>query len=237
MKPAAPDLTEKEIPAAAENCHVDHRSRMRKRIRTARGTDFAGHELLEFLLFYALPRVNTNEQAHRLMERFGSLDAVFAASPDTLHTSEGVGNQTALFLYDVGVFLDRLEARIRECIPEVPVPASALHAKMLSAFGQSRVRQTKLVLLDAAANVIEALPVFSGQDRKDLFREALIPKTERTALVFYHPDGNVLPSEREIREASSFAVSLDALRIPLSGCYVTVPRKTVPVEESLYLWV
>ena len=59
--------------------HEGHRSRKKEQFR-AHGLDaFADHEVLELLLYYAVPRQDTNPIAHRLMEKFGSLDAVFAA--------------------------------------------------------------------------------------------------------------------------------------------------------------
>ena len=56
--------------------HEGHRSRKKEQFR-AHGLDaFADHEVLELLLYYAVPRQDTNPIAHRLMEKFGSLDAV-----------------------------------------------------------------------------------------------------------------------------------------------------------------
>ena len=60
--------------------HAGHRSRLRKRLQTEGLDGFSSHETLELLLTYAIPRVNTNETAHRLIKRFGSFSAVLMAS-------------------------------------------------------------------------------------------------------------------------------------------------------------
>ena len=61
------------------NLHHGHRERLRKRFMQYGGADFSDHELLEMLLFYAIPRKNTNELAHFLINEFGSLRGVCLA--------------------------------------------------------------------------------------------------------------------------------------------------------------
>ena len=71
--------------------HDGHRQRAKERYRQV-GTDaLADHELLELALFYAIPRQDTNETAHRLLKRFRSLQGVLQASPEELEQVEGVG--------------------------------------------------------------------------------------------------------------------------------------------------
>lgn len=66
------------------------------------------HELLEILLYNAIPRKNTNELAHALLERFGSLSAVFHASASALAGVEGLGEQTADYLRCLSLCLQRI---------------------------------------------------------------------------------------------------------------------------------
>ncbi len=58
----------------------------------------APHEVLEFLLFFSLPRVNTNEIAHELLDRFGTLRRIINADPRDLLAVKGVGMQTVRLL-------------------------------------------------------------------------------------------------------------------------------------------
>ena len=59
--------------------HDGHREKMRQRFLKSGLDSFADHEALELLLYYAIPRKDTNPIAHALMERYGSLSAVLAA--------------------------------------------------------------------------------------------------------------------------------------------------------------
>ena len=78
--------------------HEGHRQRMRDRFRTEGLDNFAPHEVLELLLFYARARGDVNPLAHRLLETFGSLRGVLEAPVEHLCTVEGVGEETATLL-------------------------------------------------------------------------------------------------------------------------------------------
>ena len=80
--------------------HDGHRMRMRERLRKG---DVLNHEVLEILLFCALPRKNTNELAHRLLAEFGSIGQVFCASMAELEKVDGVGATLAAFLHCIGL--------------------------------------------------------------------------------------------------------------------------------------
>lgn len=86
--------------------HEGHRERMWERLY-AYGDSMSDHELLEVLLFYAIPRKNTNLVAHELLAAFGSLRGLFSASPEEIEKVAGVGRKTADFIRLVGLFMAR----------------------------------------------------------------------------------------------------------------------------------
>lgn len=79
--------------------HAKHRERMRKRFLEHGLDNFADHEVLELLLFYAVPRGDVNPLAHRLLDEFGSLANVLEAETPDLCRVEGMGEKTAAFLH------------------------------------------------------------------------------------------------------------------------------------------
>lgn len=80
------------------NEYEGHRARHKKRFRDFGLRQMADHEVLELLLFYAIPRSDTRKLAHRLLRQFGSLYGVFHASVGELCAVDGVGESTALLL-------------------------------------------------------------------------------------------------------------------------------------------
>lgn len=59
--------------------HEGHRSRLKKKFLLNDMDYFEDHEVLELILFYAIPRKNTNDVAHNLLKKFGSLDKILDA--------------------------------------------------------------------------------------------------------------------------------------------------------------
>ncbi len=68
-----------------------HRARMRSRLLAAGPAALADHELLEMVLFLALPRRDTKPVGRALLARFGSFAAAIAAPPQELRGVEGLG--------------------------------------------------------------------------------------------------------------------------------------------------
>lgn len=78
-----------------ENVHSGHRERLKSRFSQHGLEAFSDIEALEILLYYALPRRDTNVIAHRLLERFGSYCAVLEADVSELSQVSGVGDKAA----------------------------------------------------------------------------------------------------------------------------------------------
>ena len=73
-----------------ENIHGGHRERLKNRFAENGLEGFTPVQVLELLLFYCIPRKDTNEIAHRLIERFGSLSQVLETNPEELAKVEGM---------------------------------------------------------------------------------------------------------------------------------------------------
>lgn len=82
----------------AKHPHGGHRKRLKYRYLQSKEESFSDHELLELLLFYSIPRANTNEIAHSLIERFGSISNMVEAEVDELKLVHGIGNNSAILL-------------------------------------------------------------------------------------------------------------------------------------------
>ena len=97
---------------------VGHRQRLRQRFLASESSPFSQLELLELLLTYAIPRQDVAPLARRLIDQFGSLSEVLAASYSALTATPGIGEHTAVLI--------RLVARTAECenLPVEPLSSS-----------------------------------------------------------------------------------------------------------------
>lgn len=82
--------------------HEGHRARLRRKVRETGLDALAPHEILEFLLYHIVPRQDVNALAHRLLERFGSVEGVLRAELAELVQVQGIGPRSAEFLLRVG---------------------------------------------------------------------------------------------------------------------------------------
>ncbi|NLN65438.1 MAG: DNA repair protein RadC [Clostridiaceae bacterium] len=82
----------------SRNLHEGHREKVKQRFIEEGLNAFEDHQVLELLLFYTIPRKDTNEMAHRLLEKFGTLESLFDSKPEELIKKGKVTRNTAIFL-------------------------------------------------------------------------------------------------------------------------------------------
>lgn len=177
--------------------HSGHRERMRARLYSGEipcGTD---DEILEALLFYAIPRGDTRPMAEELINRFGSLRGVASATKAELTAVKGIGEKTAVFLQTAA-----LMAR-KNPVPEEPVYLNTYEEKrqffctLLSSLPHEEVWAASLSekgqLLDITrlARGGKAGARFS---HRALLSAVLPSGAAAVILVHNHPDKNPRPS-------------------------------------------
>ena len=82
--------------------HSGHRERLRQRFMSFGADSLCEHELIELVLFYALPRINTNELAHTLIKEFGTINNILNAPIEELMSVSGIGRSAAEFIRLLG---------------------------------------------------------------------------------------------------------------------------------------
>lgn len=98
-----------------ELSHDGHRQRLREKIMK-NPEALPPHEIIEFLLYHAIPRRDLNPIAHALLEHFGSLRGVFCAPPAELQQVKGISPAVAEYLYLLGQAMAEYAATDEVCI-------------------------------------------------------------------------------------------------------------------------
>lgn len=201
--------------------HEGHRKRIREKYRRNGLDGFADHEVLELLLFYSNKRSDTNETAHRLIQRFGSLSAVFEAPYDELVQVEDIGDVAATLITMVPALFRRYSADKVSGITEICSAQQAIDYSKPKFFGLSTERGA-LIFLDSQNRVKNFLFVCEGSlnttslDIRKCVQLALNNNASSVILVHNHPTGVASPSRQDIETTQALVNAMAPIGITVS---------------------
>jgi DNA repair protein RadC len=184
--------------------HLGHRDRLKDRFERAGLSGLQDYEVLELLLFYALPRKDVKPLAKDLMKRFGSLKGVLDAGDEALESVPGIGRKAVLFfrlVRELGSLYLQQRAEEKEQISST----KELIDYCLSSMGGLKDEHFAVIYLNARNKIIRVETIQEGivnqavvYPRKVL-EKALTHKASAIILVHNHPSGHVRPSDADIR--------------------------------------
>ena len=188
---------------AEEGLHGGHRERMRARFRTSSDLEgFAEHEVLEMLLFNILPRVNTNDIAHRLLRQFGNLRTVLTASVNDLCQVKGVGVKCAEQLVFLGQVFRRAE---KESFLTVQADDyESLRVYLKNFFYGDKTERLCAFAVNTAGRITACSVLSVGIsdravfDMEELKRFLIYNNADTLVLAHNHPFGSAEPSNEDI---------------------------------------
>lgn len=179
-----------------------HRDRLRARFLSAPDS-LQDYELLELLLFTALPRRDTKPLAKALIARFGSFGEVISASPEALMDTDGVKDVTAAMLKAVQVAAQRL---LQTKVKDMPVISSwnDLIAYCTAQMAYNPIEQFRVIYLDRknrliadeaqAEGTVDHTPVYP----REVVKRALELNASALIICHNHPSGDPKPSRADI---------------------------------------
>lgn len=211
-----PAISKKSI---GECPHAGHRARLRNRFLNEGLDTFADHEVLEYVLFYAMPRGNTNETAHRLLAHFGSLAAVMEADSADLASITGIGPQaTALITLIPQLTRRYLKDRLERDRPCLKSSEAAMSFAVPLMTGRSD-EVFYVISLDAACRVLNAALLAEGTvaevrlHPRQVVETALRSRASSVLFIHNHPAGTARPSTDDLRLTETLVKTLQPLSI------------------------
>lgn len=201
--------------------HDGHRGRLKKRFQDEGLDGFTDVQKLELLLFYVIPRRDTNPIAHALIDRFGSFGKVLDAPSQKLAEVDGISENAAAFLKlikDAGrcyQFDKSLQTRRLESIDDC--------GNYLKRFFVNRQNEMVFMLsLDAKLKVLSCRQVGEGSVNyasvpiRRVVEMALADGASIVILAHNHPSGLAIPSADDIQATRRLAAALSAVEITLA---------------------
>ncbi len=217
--------------------HKGHRERMKARMLRETIEHMAGHEVIELLLYYAMPYRNTNPLAHRLITKFGSVHHVLAADYADLLRVEGVTPHIATLLVLCGQLAYR-------CIREAYDPGTQLYTDeeyveyLLPWFAGHKEESVVMISMDSRHKVLNTTRIFSGSVNSTSFncriavQQALQDNATVVAIAHNHPNGFAFPSRADLETTVRFAEVLASMDIRLADHIVVSEDDAVSMAAT-----
>lgn len=217
--------------------HEGHRQRLKERFLKDGLDHFEELYVLELLLYYCIPRVDTNPIAHGLLDYFGSLTAVFNATPEELQKVPGIGENAATFLTlipQVGRYYQIKRAETGDILKTIPECGN-----YLVPYFYGRDNETVFLLcLDAKCKVLGCKMVGEGSVNsanipiRRVVEIALKTNATTVILAHNHPSGLAIPSHEDVETTLRLSKAMNAVEITLADHIVVADNDFVSMAQS-----
>lgn len=219
--------------------HDGHRQRLRERFLQEGLENFTQVQVLELLLFYCIPRQDTNPTAHALLERFGSLSGVLEAPVSELKKVPGMGEGSATFL-SLLLATSRYYRVNQTERPKFMNTVEDYGTHLAECLSGRRNEMVYLLCLDAKCKMISCKEVGEGSVNsaavpiRRIVEMALADNATSVVLAHNHPSGFAVPSEEDVRTTYRLAMALGAVEIQLVDHIVVADGEFVSLVQSQY---
>ena len=223
---------------AEKNTHEGHRKRMREKYLENGIESFKQHEALEMFLFYGIPYKNTNPIAHKLMEDFGSLSAIFDASPSILRE---YGLSENLIAY-IKLMPDMARLYMMDKVDnplKVVNPATLCKYFQPLFFGKTE-EVMRLLLLDKKHKEVYSGIISKGSinstdvNIRKICELALYYNAKFAAISHNHPSGVAFPSATDIDCTNKIFVALQLVNVKLIDHVIVADEDSLSMALSGY---
>lgn len=219
------------------NYHDGHRKRLKERFIAEGIEQFQQHEVLELLLFFVIPRKDTNEIAHRLIEKFGDLAAVFDASYEELVKIDGIGESAAVFIKAIPAFsMAYLDTKYKE--GDILNSTAKMGKYVVPKFIGKNNEVVYLICLDSKCKVIKSKVIIEGSVNasevsvRKIAEESLKCGATSVVLAHNHPNGVAIPSNSDIATTKSVATALETIGMKLIDHIIVADNDYISMAES-----
>ena len=217
--------------------HAGHRARMRERFMKEGLSGFSEHEVLEFLLMFAIPQRDVNPLAHRLIDRFGSLSAVLESSPAELTRVDGVGENAAALLSLMPQLMGYYQHSAMGRKPVITNLAEARKYAGALFFGLHEER-VYMICVDQSGRVLHPALMHRGTiDQVQIYPREVVETALRyhahaVLLAHNHPSGLALPSPEDRQTTLVLKAALEAVGIVLADHIIVADDDFVSLRDD-----
>ena len=222
---------------AMESIHKGHRERLKQRFLEEGLDNFTDIQVLELLLFFAIPVKDTNPLAHALLDHFGSLSQVLEADVEELKKVPGIKDHAATLLALVTQLCRYYQVSSAQQNQVLTTLEDCGRYLVPRFFG--RTKETVFLLcLDAKCKVLCCKEIGEGSVNsasisvRKVVETALAANATTVVLAHNHPSGIAVPSNEDIQTTQRIAAALYAVEIHLADHIVVAEGDYVSMVQS-----
>ncbi|MDR0486371.1 MAG: DNA repair protein RadC [Elusimicrobiota bacterium] len=187
----------------AQPHYIGHRQRLRDKAKTIGLKNMPEYEILEYMLTFTLPRIDTKETAKKLIENFGSLKQVLDAKEEDLIKFKGIKGQTISFigfLKEYAALYPYLNIRQKDIL----ISPSAVYQYLISLLSGEDIEKVYLLLLNSSNHIFANKELEIGTVNKSyiiprkIIQTSLKENAAAAILAHNHPGGNLKPSQNDL---------------------------------------
>ncbi len=212
-----------------------HRQRMRQKYLEKGIDGFSQQEILEMMLFYSVPRVDTKPLAYKLIEEYGSVEAVIQSRPEQLVKS-GLTPSGAMHLklfHDVNAWINK------NSVVRIPMKDYDKIGKYLSSlFKDKKTEHVVVLLLDSKDCLITSEELCEGSftqaviNMRRLVEKCVISRAAKVVLAHNHPAGMLVPSPDDYSATEKAREVLSDIGVVLVEHYIVCGKDYIGIEKA-----
>lgn len=220
-----------------KNIHKDHRQRVRSRYLNEGINSMEDYNIIELLLFYAIPVKDTNAIAHALIEKFNDLNGILEAPAEELKKVEGIGENAATFLKLIREVSLLYSYRKHRMVLETS-PMASLKDFIELQYSNESSEKVYVLCLDSQGRVKRCIKVCDGSLDTAVVDVRIIVETivrfdeKNVVIIHNHPNGFAVPSATDIKTTKELKTVLNALDINFADHIIFADGDIFSMAES-----
>ncbi len=224
-----------------ENVHANHRERVKKKFADFGFDSWYEHEVLEMMLFYVIPRCDTNPIAHALLKEFGTLSGVLDADVENLKKVSGVGENAAIYISALGKLQSVYNRSKWNDAKSVFGNSTSAGLYCADFIGNETEEVLALVCLDTQKCVKKRTILSRGVidkvhiDIRKIVENVVSVNAKHIVLCHNHPSGVLKPSYEDIEMTKNILQALKPLEIELIDHIIVSGKGFTSMAERGFL--
>ena len=220
--------------------YLGHRQRLKERLFSVPAESWPEYELLELILFFAIPRKDVKPLAKKLLGQFGNLSTLMNTSRDKLLSVEGTNDGVYIIFFAVKELINRI-LKQKVINQNIISSWSALLDYLKTSMSNLKLEQFRVLFLnkknilisDEVMNTgtIDQAPVYP----REIIKRALFHEASAIILVHNHPSGDIKPSKADIELTNRIVETCGTVNIAIHDHVIISNNRYYSFKSNMLL--